>query len=87
MPLFDYKCKCGFEEEKLVFCCYDSQTCPECGELMEKQFPRGTRFKLHYDNKTDMCDWDGNTSRYWDDVKKQREEEGKITMPVTENIS
>ena len=87
MPIYDYNCKCGHKEEKLVFCCADSQACPECGALMEKQFPKGTRFNLKYDNKTDMCDWDGNTSRYWDDVRKQKKEEGKITMPVTENIS
>ena len=85
MPIFDYKCKCGHEEEKLLFCCYDAQLCPECGELMERQFSaEGQKFSLKYNNKTDMCDWSGNTSRYWDDVKKQNE--GKITVPVTENI-
>jgi len=87
MPIFDYKCKCGHEEEKLLFCCYDSQVCPECGSLMERQFsPDGQRFNLKYNNKTDMCDWSGNSSCYWDDVKKKKEEEGKITVPVTENI-
>ncbi len=86
MPIFNYKCKCGYEEEVLVFIDFEV-FCPECdGEVMERQFsPQGQRFSLRYDNKTDMCDWDGNTSRYWDDVKKQ--EEGNITVPVTENIS
>ncbi len=88
MPIFDYSCPCGHKEERIVSCCFDSQLCPECGKyLMDREFPRGTRFNLKYDNKTDMCDWSGNTSRYWDDVKKQKEEEGKFTMPVTDNIS
>ena len=87
MPMYDYSCSCGYKEEKIVFCCADSQMCPECGKLMKKEFPKGTRFNLKYDNKKDMCDWDGNTSRYWDDVNKQKKEEGKITVPVTENIS
>jgi len=88
VPIYDYSCpKCGHKEEKLVFCCADSQVCPECNELLDKEFPSDTRYKLHYDNKTDMCDWSGNTSRYWDDVKKQRKEEGKLTTPVSENIS
>jgi hypothetical protein len=46
-------------------------------------------FKLVYNNKTDMVSWGAEgyaRSQYWDAVKKQKEEEGKITMPVTENI-
>jgi len=43
-----------------------------------------TSFKLEYNNKTDMCDWSGNTSHYWDDYKKAREE-GKDVKPAGED--
>ena len=87
MPLYDYQCNsCKSKEERLVFSCYDSQICSECGAMLQRQFsPQGQKFKLVYNNKTDMCDWSGNTSRYWDDVNKQKE--GKVTVPVEENIS
>jgi len=39
---------------------------------------------LEYNNKTDMCDWSGNTSHYWDDYKKAREE-GKDVKPAGED--
>lgn len=86
MPIHDYKCKCGLVKEFLLVKSTDKAVCPSCGKKMVKLFsPDKQKFKLHYNNKTDMCDWDGNTSRYWDDVKKQNE--GKISVPVTENIS
>jgi hypothetical protein len=31
-----------------------------------------THFKLKYNPKTDLVDWDGNRSRYWDDYKKMK---------------
>jgi len=42
--------------------------CPECGKLMVKK-PAFGSFELKYDNKTDMCDWTGETSQYWKDFK------------------
>jgi hypothetical protein len=87
MPLFDYRCECGNKEERIVKRDeMDSQQC-SCGAYMHRLFPDSFRFELVYNNKTDMCDWQGNTSQYWNDVKKQKEKEGKLTMPVTENIS
>jgi len=88
MPIFEYVCACGYQDERLVKRDeMEDQKCPKCSKLMDRQFPDTFRFKLVYNNKTDMCDWQGNTSQYWNDVKKQKEKEGKITMPVTENIS
>ena len=88
MPMFDYYCKCGKKYELLVKRGEEErQRCPECGALMDRQFPGIVNFKLVYNNKTDMCDWKGNTSQYWNDVKKQREKKGKLMMPVTENIA
>lgn len=90
MPIFDYFCECGERNELIVRRDeIDKQKCPNCGALMIRQFPDTFNFKLVYNNKTDMCSWGHEgyaTSKYWDDVKKQKEKEGKITMPVTENI-
>lgn len=53
--------------------------CPKCEEedkITKMAKVMGTTtFELKYDNRKDMCDWDGNTSRYWDDIKKHGGEE------------
>ena len=39
MPLFDYKCpKCGAKMSKLVKVYDELVLCPDCGEVMEKNF-------------------------------------------------
>ena len=88
MPLYEYRCECGNHEERLVNRDeMDSQQCPSCEAFMHRLFPDTFSFELKYNNKTDMCDWAGNTSQYWNEHKKQKEESGKLSMPVTENIS
>jgi putative FmdB family regulatory protein len=78
IPLYDYKCECGFIEEKLEFGEEIEQPhpCPKCGKEMERLSPKKVSFKLKYNNKTDMCSW-GNegydSSRYWDEYKKAKE--------------
>lgn len=44
--------------------------CPECGTQMAK-LPSPLRFELKYDNRKDSCDWDGNSSQYWNDIKEK----------------
>ena len=56
--------------------------CPECRETLNKEVPMRkmmgtTSFELKYDNRKDMCDWAGNTSKYWDAIKKEGGEEPK----------
>jgi len=82
MPIYEYMCNCGRYEEKLEFGkeIDGSHICPDCSENMSKMVSL-TSFKLEYNNKTDMCDWSGNTSHYWDDYKKAREE-GKDVKPI-----
>jgi len=38
--------------------------CPSCNKPMTKK-PAFGSFELKYNNKTDMCDWTGETSQYW----------------------
>jgi hypothetical protein len=87
MAMYDFKCECGVLSERIVKQDeINNQECPRCSKIMEQQFPNTAYFKLVYNNKTDICDWAGNTSQYWDATKKQKREEGKLMTPVTESI-
>jgi len=75
VPLFEYKCKvCNNIDEKLEFGKEMEQDhfCSKCGKPSERivSLPK---FKLEYNPKRDICDWQGNTSMYWKDVKAARE--------------
>jgi len=76
MPLFDYKCYCGNEFEYLIMSSDDIALCPKCKSSYVKKLSPQTpvSFKLKYDPKKDSVDWDGNTSRYYDEYKKQKKE-------------
>lgn len=74
MPIFDIVCNdCKVIKEDVMLKAGETPTtaCPECGELMTKKPDFGS-FELKYDNKTDMCDWNGETSRYWKDYKEAK---------------
>ena len=50
--------------------CDNHGICPECSiGVMKRHIGNKMSFELKYNNRTDMCDWDGNTSRYWDKIK------------------
>jgi hypothetical protein len=57
--------------------------CPECGELMTKKVDFGS-FELKYNNKTDMCDWTGETSQYWKAFKDAKAR-GENVKPADED--
>lgn len=70
MPLFDFKCDCGFKCELFINLSEidDIYICPECNKEMVRQFPDSMDFELKYDPKKDRCGWsyDGysTTQRY-----------------------
>ena len=76
-PIYDFFCEeCGKEDE--ILCKMDENIiCPECGKLMQRKC-NCTNFKLVYDNKKDCCDWQGNSSNYWKDVKAARDRGEKV---------
>jgi len=54
----------------------------KCGYIANRIFPKKPpKFDLIYNNATDMVDWDGNTSRYWDDYKKMKAEGKNPRIP------
>ena len=84
MPLFDYACSaCGLEFEWLAK--FDEVVkCPICWDEDAIKLPpqgKSPSFKLIYNNKTDMVDWDGNRSQYWDSYKKMKAEGKKPRIP------
>jgi hypothetical protein len=84
MPLYDLFCtneECGHEIiDALLGVKDDLPKCPKCeGETNRKC--NCTHYKLDYNNRTDICDWAGNTSRYWDDIKKETSEGKNVVDP------
>ena len=83
MPIFDFMCTgCSGHDERLFFPGeeIEEQKCEECGNIMYK-LPPLSNFKLVYNNKTDMCDWDGNRSKYWDSYKAQKAAGKDVRIP------
>ena len=80
--------KCGYElKDEFIDENYSiSQNkvkCPECGEDLKQHIGFGS-FKLVFNQKTDICDWNGNHNKYWDAVKQARSE-GKKVKGCNEN--
>lgn len=84
MPIYDFKCQtCGKEFEQIV-----SNTiikyakCPYCNMKGKKIFSgTGQTFNLKYNPKSDICDWDGNTTRFYDEYNKAKERGENVRIP------
>jgi len=78
MPIYDFVCPVCGDEEYDILCKFDDEIyCCDCGGTMERKC-NCTHFKLNYNNKTDLCDWEGNSSCYWNDVKAARARGEKV---------
>ena len=55
--------------------------CPECNTQMKRLISRMS-FELKYDNRKDICDWQGNTSNYWKQIKEDRAAGKNVSEPV-----
>ncbi len=83
MPIFDFQCKkCKLQFEQIAK--FDEVVkCPVCfDEDAEKIAPqKAPSFKLKYNPQTDLVDWSGNRSKYWDEYKKMKKEGKKPRIP------
>lgn len=83
MPIYDFKCEhCGIFDsiEKTDT---DIAKCPKCGKKSKRIFPtKSPRFNLTYNPKTDICDWNGNTTRFYDEYKKMKAEGKNPRIPA-----
>lgn len=83
MPIYDVFCKkCGYERIDVYMNVDDSNPdCPHC-KIEMSRCANTTHFKLKYNPQTDMVDWDGNRTRYWDDYKKMKANGEKPRIPA-----
>lgn len=78
MPLYDVYCKnCGAEETDILKGIDEIYYCSLCDYPMDNAC-NCTSFKLGYNNKTDMCDWSGNSSMYWKDYNEAKARGEKV---------
>lgn len=85
MPIYDVTCdECMIIKQDVMFKMNETPNvkCPSCGKLMKKRV-HPLNFKLSYNNKTDVCDWDGNTSQYWKSYKEAKAQ-GQNVRPADE---
>lgn len=55
--------------------------CLLCDTEMKRYISRMS-FELKYDNRKDICDWNGNTSNYWKQIKEDRAAGKKVGEPT-----
>ena len=84
MPIYDLYCPvsaCGYEiQDRILNVDEDNGECPECGEGL-KRFCGCKSFKLVYNNKTDICDWEGNTTQYYRHYNEAKERGENVKLP------
>jgi putative FmdB family regulatory protein len=89
VPIYEYECRnCSYQTEKLEVSSDEvgntnGCVCPVCGGNMRRLISL-CQFKLEYNNKTDICDWQGNTSQYWK-AYKDAKARGEDVKPYGED--
>ncbi len=78
-----WDCKIIKEDVRLAYKEDPTDICPGCGKQMTKK-PAFGSFELVYDNKTDVCDWTGETSQYWKAFKEAKAR-GENVKPAGED--
>ena len=76
--------KCGYIKTDVMVNTSDKDhgICDKCKiGKMKRMVANKMTFELVYDNKTDSCDWDGNTTRLWDGVKQAQAKGEKVEVP------
>lgn len=75
MIMYDWECEhCGLAFERAEDPKVAIVTCPKCSGDSFKVFPtKAPSIELKYNPKTDIVDWDGNTTRFYDEYKKMKE--------------
>jgi len=81
MPVFDYECQICKKQFDKITKENEVVKCP-CGNTATRIFPqKAPSFKLKYNPRKDKVDWDGNTTRFYDEWKKQKAEGKDVVIP------
>jgi len=84
MPIYDFVClECNHKFEYLSKSVTIKHIeCPKCGMKSKKVFSaKGQNFNLKYNPKTDMCDFDGNTTQYYRAYNEAKERGENVRLP------
>lgn len=74
-----YCTSCAYYKQDMFIENDNLGVCPVCGSPLKRAYT-SFNFKLEYNPKTDICGWANSnyeTSQYWKDVKKVKDETGK----------
>ncbi len=84
MPIYDLYCSasaCDYlRPNKFLKWEEDNGKCPKCGTELKRGVGCAS-FQLVYDNKKDICDWDGNTSQYYRAYNEAKERGEDVKLP------
>ena len=82
MPIYDFLCKCGNQFDSIEKHDVDTVYCYKCKGNAVRIFPtKPAKFDLKYNPKTDMCDFNGNTSQYYRLYNEAKDRGEKVRLP------
>lgn len=83
MPIYDFECEfCGEDFDLIVEYDTNKTLCISCGKTAKRVFPKkAPSIDFVYNPVSDMVDWDGNTTRFYDEYKKQKSEGKDVRIP------
>ena len=80
--MFDWECEhCGNIFEDLTDTKIEIISCPKCDHDCRKIITKARSVELKYDPKTDICDWDGNTSQYYRAYEEAKDRGENVRLP------
>ncbi len=79
----DWECEhCGAIFEEWTSMSVEIVSCKKCGhDVCRKVFMKAPNFELKYNPKTDICDWDGNTTQYYRKYNEAKERGENVRLP------
>lgn len=79
----DWECEhCGYIFEDWTKADVEINTCKKCGhDVCNKIFLKAPNFELKYNPKTDICDWDGNTTQYYRKYNEAKDRGENVRLP------
>ncbi len=84
MPIYDFECPhCNNEFDYLAKnTVIKYAKCPKCGMKAKKVFPKkAANFNLTYNPKSDICDWDGNTTQFYRSYDEAKARGENVRLP------
>ncbi len=83
MPIYDFECgACENKFDQIVSYDTNETVCSKCGASARKVFPKGApKFNLKYNPKSDICDWDGNTTQYYRAYNEAKSRGENVRLP------